>query len=128
MEFDASDVELKAVLRYLKWILDNLEYIQGVEDTEYTIYADELDLIDHDLGFIPEYGLCDNILAGYLEQQDIYDLFKSWGGSSVDLLYPCGDRDDFLHDSVNLYLNPKRISLINHIIEKITEELENRNG
>lgn len=129
MDFDSSDHELMAVLLYLQWVLDNLEYLQNVENPAHTIYSDELEEIGTDLCFIPDHGLCDNILSVYLYQREIDDMFESWGGAGVSLLYPCGDRDDFISDEhVNLYLNPKRISLIKHIIACINTELERRDG
>ena len=127
MEFDSTDDGLLAVKRYLQWVLDNLEYIQNVEHPNFTIYSDELSAIDSDLSFIPDYGLCDNILSVYLYQREIEAMFESWGGSDVNLLYPCDDRADFIfEESVNLYLNPKRVSLIKHIIKCINTELEVR--
>ena len=45
MEFDSSDHELMAVLLYLQWVLDNLEYLQNVENPAHTIYSDELEEI-----------------------------------------------------------------------------------
>lgn len=129
MDFDSTDHELMAVLLYLQWVLDNLEYLQNVEDPSVTIYSDELEEIGTDLCFIPDHGLCDNILSVYLYQREIGAFFESWGEFSGNLTYPCDDRDDFISDEpVNLYLNPKRISLINHIIACINTELERRDG
>lgn len=127
MDFDSSDHELMAVLLYLQWVLDNLEYLQNVENPSIAIYSDELSAVGSDLHFLPDYGLCDNILSVYLYQREIDDLFESWGGVDVNLLYPCDDRGDFVADEpVNLYLNPKRVSLIKHIIKCINTELEVR--
>ena len=129
LKFDCSDNDLRSVLLYLQWVLYNLDDIQDAENPSSTIYSDGLDEIDTDLCFVPELGLCDNILSIYLYQREIDDLFESWGGSDVSLLYPCDDRADFVNeDSVNLYLNPKRISLIEHIIACINTELELRYG
>lgn len=129
MEFDSNYDELLAVKRYLQWVLEYLEYLQNVEDPSVTIYSDELEEIGSDLCFIPDHGLCDNILSVYLYKYEIEALFESWGGTGVSLLYPCGDREDFISDEhVNLYLNPKRISLIKHIISCINTELERRDG
>lgn len=129
MDFDSTDHELMAVLLYLQWVLDNLEYLQNVEDPSVTIYSDELEEIGTDLCFIPDHGLCDNILSVYLYQREIGAFFESWGEFSGNLTYPCGDGADFRSDEpVNLYLNPKRISLIKHIIACINTELERRDG
>ena len=129
MDFNSSDNDLRSVLLYLQWVLDNLEYIQNVENPSITMYSDGLDEIDTDLCFVPELGLCDNVLYRYLSQREIDDLFLSWDGFGDNLTYPCDDRADFIsRDSVNLYLNPKRISLIEHIIACINTELELRDG
>ena len=129
MDFDSSNNDLYSVLLYLQRVLDNLEYIQNVEDPRVSVYSDELDEIDTDLCFVPELGLCDNVLYRYLSQREIDDLFLSWDGFGGNLTYPCDDREDFINrDSVNLYLNPKRISLIEHIIACINTELELRYG
>ena len=129
MDFDSYDHELMAVLLYLQWVLDNLEYLQNVENPSVTIYSDELNEIGTDLSFIPDTGLCDNILGQYLYRCEIEGMFESWSGFSGNLTYPCDDREDFTcDDPVNLYLNPKRISLIHHIIECINTELEKRDA
>ena len=129
MDFDSSNNDLYSVLLYLQRVLDNLEYIQNVEDPRVSVYSDELDEIDTDLCFVPELGLCDNVLYRYLSQREIDDLFLSWDGFGGNLTYPCDDREDFINeDSVNLYLNPKRISLIEHIIACLEMELELRRG
>lgn len=127
MEFDSNDDDLSIVKRHLQWVLDNLEYIQNVENPSSTIYSEELSAIESDLSLIPDYGLCDNILSSYLDQRDIDAMFESWEGFSGNLTYPCNDRADFLADEpVNLFLNPKRISLIKHIIACIDAEMESR--
>lgn len=127
MDFDSSDDDVLAVKRYLQWVLDNLEYIQNVENPCITIYSDEMSGIGSDLGFVPEFGLCDNILSIYLHKDETADLFKSWDGFTGNILYPCEDRADFIADQpVNLYLNPKRVSLIKHILECIDGELGER--
>ncbi len=129
MEFDSSDHELMAVLLYLQWVLDNLEYLQNVENPAHTIYDGELEVIGIDLCFIPDHGLCDNILSVYLYKREIDAMFEAWDEFSGNLTYPCDDREDFIADDpVNLYLNPKRISLIKHIIACINMELEVRRG
>lgn len=127
--FDSNDDELMAVLLYLQWVLDNLEYIQNVEHPNITMYSDELSAIGSDLNFIPDHGLCDNILSVYLYQREIDAMFESWDGFSGNLTYPCDDRGDFVADDpVNLYLNQKRVSLLKHIIKCINTELERRDG
>ncbi len=127
MDFDSSDEELMTVALYLQWILDNLECIQNVENPSVTIYSDELNAIADDLSFALKFGLRDNILSKYLHQREIDDLFKSWDEFGGKLVYPCDDRDDFMADEpVNLYLNPKRVSLIKHILERINGELKAR--
>lgn len=129
MNFDSSTIELRAVLLYLQWVLDNLEYLQNVENPAHTIYSDELEEIGTDLCFIPDHGLCDNILRVYLYAREVDAMFEVWDEFSGNLTYPCDDREDFIADEpVNLYLNPKRISLIKHIIACITMELELRHG
>ena len=125
--FDSNDDEVLAVKRYLQWVLDNLEYIQNVEHPNIAMYSDELSAIDSDLSFIPDYGLCDNILSVYLYQREIDAMFESWDGFTGNLMYPCDDRADFIAvDHVNLYLNPKRVSLIKYILECLSKELEAR--
>jgi len=125
--FDSNDDEVLAVKRYLQWVLNNLEYLQNVEDPSITIYSDVLSAIDSDLSFIPDHGLCDNILSLYLYQREIDAMFESWDGFAGSLTYPCDDRADFIADDpVNLYLNPKRVSLIKHILECLSKELEAR--
>ena len=129
MDFNSSNNDLYSVLLYLQWVLDNLEYIQNAEDPRVSVYSDELDEIDTDLCFVAELGLCDNVLYRYLSQREIDDMFESWDEFCGNFTYPCDDRADFINeDSVNLYLNPKRISLIEHIIECIEMELELRRG
>src|SRR5690554_7794474 len=71
--FESTDHELMAVLLYLQWVLDNLEYLQNVENPSITIYSDELNEIGTDLSFIPDHGLCDNILGQYLYRCEIED-------------------------------------------------------
>ena len=125
--FDSTTEELRAVERYLQWVLDNLEYIQNIENPRITIYSDELNDLSADLSFVPEYGLCDNILYCYLYKREIHSLFITWGDFSGSTTYPCGDGADFQAvEPINLYLNPKRISLIRHIVECLNNELEVR--
>ena len=129
MGFNSSNNDLYSVLLYLQWVLDNLEYVQNAEDPRVSVYSDELDEIDTDLCFVAELGLCDNVLYHYLAHREIDDLFESWTGFGGNFTYPCDDRADFINrDSVNLYLNPKRISLIEHIIVCLKKELELRRG
>ena len=129
MDFDSTTIEIRNTLLYLQWIIENLEYIQNVENPSISIYSDGLDEIDTDLSFTPELGLCDNVLYRYLTQRDIDDMFESWEDFCGNLTYPCDDRADFINEvSVNLYLNPKRLSLIEHIIACLEMELELRRG
>lgn len=129
IEFISDDSELMVVLRYLQWVLYNLEYLQNVENPIITMYSDELSAIDMDLSFTPDLGLCDNILCSYLYRREVEAMFEAWALFGGNLMYPCDDRADFVEDEpVNLYLNPKRESLIKHIIECINYELEKRDA
>mgnify|MGYP005831645473 CR=1 FL=1 len=88
--------------------------------------AVEVDLPVGSYEFRHYFGLCDNILCDQLDDLDIDYMFLDWSECN-DELYPCGDREDFIKDT-NLYLNPKRLRLIEHCIKYLQDELEKRDA
>lgn len=120
----SSTTNIKIAIEYLHWIQNNIQMIQALPIS----WADavEVDLPVGPYEFDQAIGLCDNILFDQLEGQDIDNMFETWP-ECHDLVYPCGDRVDFIRDA-NLYRNPKRLRLIKHCIKYMQDELEKRDA
>ena len=121
----SSTTDIKTVIEYLQWIQDNIKEIQALPDG--WVKSVDVDLNSGFYEFDALFGLCDNVLCNHLEQQDIDIMFAEWSECADHVMYPCDDREDFVHD-VNLYRNPKRLRLIEHCIKYLKTELEERDA
>lgn len=114
IKLDVSTSAMGYTRRYLQAILDNLEVIQGLGDTDefdlgVGVYGEYLDGTLH-----VDYGLCDNVLLAVFDFKVASDIFECWSDGSGIEHDPVGGTN-FAIDQ-NLYQVPRRIELIQHII------------
>lgn len=132
-DFNTSDTDLQLLSILLREVLEHWDAIADLdhEETEYTYRSD--------VGVAGDYlrtvdvtdGLCDNFLYDLLENDDKDALFAEWRYFSGSCTFPVGGREEYLrHDEEtgdllyqNLFRNPLRKDLVEHILKTVEDYL-----
>ena len=132
-DFDTPYVDLQQLCTLLREVLEHWDAIADLdyEETEYTYCSDVGVAGDYRRTVNVTDGLCDNFLNEFLESVDKDALFFKWRHFSGDYVYPVGGREEYLRFDnetgdllyQNLFRNPLRKDLVEHILKTIEEYL-----
>lgn len=132
-DFDTPDKDLQHLRILLREVLEHWDAITDLdhEEIEYT-YLSEVGVVgDYRRTVNVTDGLCDNFLNEFLEGVDKDALFVTWRHFSGSLTFPVGGRNEYIKfddetgdlSYQNLFLNPLRKDLVEHVLKTIEEYL-----
>lgn len=132
-DFDTSDTDLQLLSILLREVLERWDTIADLdhEEMEYT-YRSEVSVDGDYLRTVDVTdGLCDNFLNEFLEDVDKEALFAEWRYFSGSYTYPVGGREEYINydhetgDTLyqNLFRNPLRKDLVEHILKTVEDYL-----